>query len=60
VLDAVSARRFCSAERIAAAAGVSGRDARRSLPLLVATGHVVTAEGGYRLARVPRSQIRHE
>jgi len=60
VLDAVSARRFCSAEHIAAAAGVSGRDARRSLPLLVATGHVVTAEGGYRLARVPRLQIRHE
>ena len=51
VLDAVPARRFRSAEEIAAAAGVSGRDARRSLPLLVAGGHVVTAEGGYRLAR---------
>jgi DNA processing protein len=51
VLDAVPARRFCSAEQIAAAAGVSGRDARRSLPLLVAGGHVVTSDGGYRLAR---------
>jgi DNA processing protein len=55
VLDAVSARRFCSAEQIAAAAGVSGRDARRSLPLLVAGGHVVTADGGYRLARPRRA-----
>jgi DNA processing protein len=51
VLDAVPARRFCSAEQIAAAAGVSGRDARRSLPLLVATGHVEVADSGYRLAR---------
>jgi DNA processing protein len=51
VLDAVPARRFHSAEQIAAAAGVSGRDARRSLPLLVAGGHVAMADGGYRLAR---------
>jgi SAM-dependent methyltransferase len=35
----------------AAAAGVSGRDARRSLPLLVAGGHVVVTQEGYRLAR---------
>jgi hypothetical protein len=56
----VPARRFRSAAQIAAAAGVSGRDARRSLPLLVATGHVMMAEGGYRLARVPRSQMCHE
>lgn len=51
VLDGVPARRFHTAEQIAAAAGVSGRDARRSLPLLVAGGHVVTTEEGYRLAR---------
>jgi DNA processing protein len=51
VLDGVPLRRPRSAEEIAAAAGVSGRDARRSLPLLVALGHVETADDGYRLAR---------
>jgi DNA processing protein len=51
VLDAVPARRAHSAEQIAAAAGVSGRDARRALPLLVATGHVEMSDSGYRLAR---------
>jgi DNA processing protein len=51
VLDAVPARGYRSSEQIAAAAGVSGRDARRTLPLLAAGGHVVTADGGYRLAR---------
>jgi DNA processing protein len=51
VLEAVLPRKLRTAEDIAAAAGVSGRDARRSLPLLVATGHVVAFEDGYRLAR---------
>jgi DNA processing protein len=51
VLDGVPARRARSAEEIAAAAGVSGRDARRTLPLLVATGHVELSGEGYRLAR---------
>jgi DNA processing protein len=50
VLDGVLPRKTRSAEEIAAAAGVSGRDARRSLPLLVATGHVVAVVDGYRLA----------
>lgn len=51
VLDGVPMRRPSSAEDIASAAGVSGRDARRSLPLLVALGHVEVMNDGYRLAR---------
>ncbi len=51
VLDGVPMRRPSTAEAIAAAAGVSGRDARRSLPLLVALGHVEVMNDGYRLAR---------
>jgi DNA processing protein len=51
VLDAVLPRKLRSAEEIAAAAGVSGRDARRTLPGLVATGHVLMFDEGYRLAR---------
>lgn len=53
VLDAVLPRRPRTAERIAAAAGLSGRDARRALPLLVQAGFVVAAEDGYRLAPQP-------
>jgi len=50
VLDAVLPRKPRSAEEIAAAAGVSGRDARRALPLLAAAGHVVALDDGYRLS----------
>lgn len=51
VLDGVPLRRARTAEEIAASAGVSGRDARRSLPVLVALGHVEVISDGYRLAR---------
>lgn len=51
VLDGVPVSRPESAEDIASAAGVSGRDARRSLPMLVELGHVEAIEQGYRLAR---------
>jgi DNA processing protein len=51
ILDAVLPRRQRSAEQIAAAAGVSARDARRSLPLLVSAGLVTADEVGYRLVR---------
>jgi DNA processing protein len=51
VLDGVPIRRPSTAEEIAAASGVSGRDARRSLPLLVQMGHVEAVDDGYRLAR---------
>ncbi|WP_327005805.1 DNA-processing protein DprA [Dactylosporangium sp. NBC_01737] len=54
VLDAVAPRAVRSAEEIAAVAGVAGRDARRSLPVLEQHGFVVRADGGYRLA--PRSR----
>jgi DNA processing protein len=49
LLDAVLPRKTRTAEQIAAAAGVSGRDARRMLPLLVAAGHIVAVDAGYRL-----------
>jgi DNA processing protein len=51
VLEGVPIRKPLPAEAIAAAAGVSGRDARRSLPMLVALGHVEAIDQGYRLAR---------
>jgi DNA processing protein len=51
VLDGVRPRKLLTAEEIAAAVGVSPRDARRALPVLVA-GRFVTAQGaGYRLWR---------
>jgi DNA processing protein len=53
LLDAVLPRRERTAEEIAAAAGTSGRDARRTLPTLVDAGFVVEHGNGYRLA--PRS-----
>ncbi|MBT8226252.1 MAG: DNA-protecting protein DprA [Dactylosporangium sp.] len=43
-----------SAETIAAEVGVSGRDARRGLPLLVAGGFAIQVEGRYRLAPAGR------
>ncbi|MET7421726.1 DNA-processing protein DprA [Dactylosporangium sp. NPDC005555] len=55
VLDAVAPRTVRSAEEIAALAGVAGRDARRSLPVLEQHGFIVRADGGYRLAPRPRS-----
>ena len=50
VLDAVLPRRARTAEQIAAAAGVTAQEARRTLPFLVSGGFVVTREDGYRLA----------
>jgi DNA processing protein len=50
VLDGVRPRKALSAEEIAAAAGVSARDARRTLPTLEELGFVVAHGGGYRLA----------
>ncbi|MET7397333.1 DNA-processing protein DprA [Dactylosporangium sp. NPDC005572] len=48
ILDAVKPHRATSAEQIAAAAAVSGRDARRTLPLLAELGLVVADPDGYR------------
>ncbi|HEV7897779.1 MAG TPA: DNA-processing protein DprA [Planosporangium sp.] len=53
LLDAVLPRRARTAEEVAAAAGVSGRDARRTLPALVDAGFVVEHDNGYRLASKP-------
>lgn len=50
LFDAVLPRRARTPEEIAAAAGVSTRDARRGLPLLVMAGLVVFSGLGYRLA----------
>jgi DNA processing protein len=50
VLDGVRPRRARTAEEVAAAAGVSARDARRVLPGLEDLGFVVIGESGYRLA----------
>jgi DNA processing protein len=50
LLDAVSPRKFMTAEEIAANAGVSGTEARQALPGLEEAGFVVsTGEGTYRL-----------
>jgi DNA processing protein len=57
ILDAVRPRRATSAEEIAAVAGVSGRDARRNLPLLEELGFVLSSPGGYRLASQPRGEV---
>ncbi len=51
LLDAVLPRRVRTAEEIAAAAGVTGTEARRTLPMLVEAGFVIEHDGGYRLAR---------
>jgi hypothetical protein len=53
VLEGVLPRKLRTAEVVAAAAGVSGRDARRILPVLAAAGHVVALDEGYRLAPQP-------
>jgi DNA processing protein len=55
ILDAVLPRKPRSAEQIAAAAGVSAREARRALPFLLAGGFVVANQGAYRLAPAPRA-----
>jgi DNA processing protein len=55
LLDAVLPRKIRTAEEVAAAAGVSGRDARRTLPLLVAAGFVVEHDDGYRLGAVTKA-----
>lgn len=49
VLDGVRPRKPCSAEEIAAAAGVSGREARQILPTLEELGFVTRSAAGYRL-----------
>ncbi|WP_432983213.1 DNA-processing protein DprA [Dactylosporangium sp. CA-233914] len=53
ILDAVQPHRATSAEQIAAAAGVSDRDAKRTLPLLAELGLVVASPNGYRRAGEP-------
>ncbi|GAA2380618.1 DNA-processing protein DprA [Dactylosporangium salmoneum] len=60
ILDAVRPRRAMAAEQIAATAGVSGRDARRALPLLEELGFVVSGVDGYRLRREPRGPVDEE
>jgi DNA processing protein len=60
ILDAVRPRRAATAEQIAAEAGVSGRDARRTLPLLEELGFVVSGADGYRLRGQPRAPIDEE
>jgi DNA processing protein len=51
LLDAVLPRKALTAEEIAAAAGLTGKEARRNLPLLETYGFVVATEsGGYRLS----------
>jgi DNA processing protein len=60
ILDAVRPRQATSAEQIAAVAGVSGREARRNLPLLEELGFVVSSAGGYRLSSQPRAAIGEE
>jgi DNA processing protein len=57
ILDAVRRRTPTPAEEIAAVAGVSGRDARRNLPLLEELGFVVSSAAGYRLAIQPRAEV---
>jgi DNA processing protein len=55
LLDAVLPRKALTAEEIAAASGLSGKEARRNLPLLETYGFVVATEsGGYRLAPRPK------
>jgi DNA processing protein len=51
VLDGVRPRKILDAEQIAAAVGVSARDARRALPSLEQAGFVTATAGGYRLFR---------
>ena len=51
VLDAVRPRKLLSAEEIAAVAGVSTRDTRRTLPGLESEHFVTRVDGGYRLWR---------
>jgi len=53
VLDGVRPRKPLTAAEIAAAVGVSARDARRVLPALTLAGFVVQVGGTYRLARSP-------
>ncbi|GAA3284741.1 DNA-processing protein DprA [Dactylosporangium vinaceum] len=60
ILDAVRPRKAATAEYIAAVAGVSGRDARRNLPLLVELGFVVSTADGYRLSSTPKAAISAE
>ncbi len=51
VLDGVRPRKLLSAEQIAAAAGVSARQARRVLPELERLAFVTECDGAYRLYR---------
>jgi DNA processing protein len=50
VLDAVLPRRARTAEEVAAAAGVTAQEARRTLPFLVSSRFVLAGDDGYRLA----------
>jgi DNA processing protein len=51
VLDGVRPRKVLTAEQVAAAVGVSVRDARRAMPALEAGRFVTAQDGGYRLWR---------
>jgi DNA processing protein len=51
ILDGVRPRKILTAEQIAAAVGLSTRDARRTIPSLVAATFVTACDGGYRLWR---------
>jgi DNA processing protein len=51
VLDGVRPRKILTAEQIAAAVGVSSREARAALPLLESGKFVTAVNGGYRLHR---------
>ena len=55
VLDALPARGTVGVEHVIAGACLAAADALAALGLLVATGWVEEAEGGWRLARAPRA-----
>jgi DNA processing protein len=56
ILDAVLSSRPRTAEQVAAAAGVTAQEARRTLPLLVSAGFVRPGDNGYRLVPVRSNQ----
>jgi DNA processing protein len=56
ILDAVLPSRPRTAEQVAAAAGVTAQEARRTLPLLVSAGFVRPGDDGYRLVPARSNQ----
>jgi DNA processing protein len=57
ILDAVPTSKALSVERIAASAGLSARDVRRTLPTLVLLGIVEERLNGFRLTESARSEL---